>query len=375
MGVALVGLLAGTTAAHAKAYKGAEVYSSKTFLNGRVEMRMRMIRGSSLISTFFTYKNGSETSGALWEEIDVEALGKNDAKAWQSNLITGNPRTTSEKIHASSISLADEYHTYQIEWTPDYVSWSFDGTEVRRTQGGQASELKNAHTFRFNAWSSDSTGWAGDMDESALPAYQFVNWIRYYRYDNGQFVLDWTDDFDTFDTGRWSKGNWTFTGNRVDFDPSNALVQDGTLILAITKEGATGFSGAVPPDPQGSAANVPVTPSTPTTPVTPTASTSDGGCSLTGSRTTPGSVGCLAVLLLGLVVRWRIRLCNSPPQFASGSCADGGVQNTIIVGARDGKPAFALSMRHTAVPLYQHCCASDKTADVSFFAGTSDGYT
>jgi len=312
-GAALIALLAGLPSAHAKAYKGAEVYSSKTFMYGRVEIRMRMIRGSSLLSTFFTYKNGSEASGALWEEIDIEALGKDDAKSWQSNLITGSPRVTSEKLYTSATSLADDYHTYQIEWTPDYVSWSFDGTEVRRTQGGQSADLKNAHTFRFNAWSSESTGWAGDMDESALPAYQFVNWIRYYRYENGQLVLDWTDDFDTFDTSRWSKGNWTFTGNRVDFDPANAVAQDGTLILAITKEGATGFSGTVPADPQGNASNAPVGPTTPVapvtpvTPVTPTASGSDGGCSLSGNPTTLGKTGWMALCLFGLAALRRGR--------------------------------------------------------------------
>jgi endo-1,3-1,4-beta-glycanase ExoK len=188
--VALALPIAGPSPAQAKAYKGAEVYSNNTVLYGRMEMRMRMIRGSALISAFFTYKNGSEVSGALWEELDVEALGKNDAKAWQSNLITGNPRVTSEQVHTSATSLADDYHTYMIEWTPEYVSWSFDGAEVRRTEGGQASEVTNPHSLRFNVWSSESTGWAGDLDESALPAYQFVNWIRYYRYENGQFVLD-----------------------------------------------------------------------------------------------------------------------------------------------------------------------------------------
>lgn len=305
---ALVALLAGATVANAKAYKGAEVYSNATVLHGRVEMRMRMIRGSGLISTFFTYKNGSELSGALWEELDIEALGKNDAKSWQSNLITGNPRVTSEQVYTSPTSLADDYHTYRIEWTPDYVSWALDDTEVRRTQGGQASQLLNPHTLRFNAWSSDSTGWAGDLDETALPAYQFVNWIRYYRYENGQFVLDWTEDFDTFDSSRWSKGTWTFTGNRVDFDPANAVVQDGTLILAITKEGATGFSGTVPPDPQGNASNVPITPSEPITPATPAASGSGGGCSLIASRTSSrDGAWVLGIFLLGLTTAWRRR--------------------------------------------------------------------
>jgi endo-1,3-1,4-beta-glycanase ExoK len=302
-GVALAAVLGASGSAQAKAYKGAEVYGTRAVLYGRMEMRMRMIRGSGLLSTFFTYKNGSELSGALWEELDVEALGKNDAKSWQSNVITGNPRVTSEQVHTSATSLADDYHTYQVEWTPAYVSWSFDGTEVRRTQGGQATQLTNAHSLRFNVWSSDSTGWAGELDESALPAHQFVNWIRYYRYENGQFVLDWTDDFDSFDTSRWSKGNWTFGGNRVDFDPANAVVQDGTLVLAITKEGATGFAGSVPVDPQGNAANAPVLPSTPTTSATPTGSSSESGCSLTPSRPSARdgvSFAALCMLLLAV---------------------------------------------------------------------------
>ena len=58
-------------------------------------------------------------------------------------------------------------------------------------------------TFK-SGWPRRS-GWAGALDESALPAYQFVNWIKYYRYDNGQFVLDWTDDFDSFDGGHGAK--------------------------------------------------------------------------------------------------------------------------------------------------------------------------
>jgi len=307
--VALSLAIAGPSPAQAKAYKGAEVYSNKTVLYGRMEMRMRMIRGSGLISAFFTYKNGSEVSGALWEELDIEALGKDDAKAWQSNLITGNPRVTSEQVYTSPTSLADDYHTYQIEWTPGYVSWSFDGTEVRRTVGGQAGQLTNPHSLRFNVWSSESSGWAGAFDESVLPAHLFVNWIRYYRYENDQFVLDWTDDFETFDSSRWSKGTWSFDGNRVDFDPANAVVQDGILVLAITKEGATGFAGSVPVDPQGDASNAPVVPSAPigpTTPAPPAGSDSEGGCSLTPSHPSAATSAWLAALCLLVLAGARL---------------------------------------------------------------------
>jgi MYXO-CTERM domain-containing protein len=284
-------LLARAGTADAKPYKGAEVFSLQSVLYGRMEMRMRMVRGSGLISTFFTYKNGSEMTGSAWEETDIEALGKNDAKSWQSNLITGNPRMTSEQVYTATTSLADGYHTYALEWTPDYVSWTFDGTMVRKTEGGQASSLVNAETLRFNAWASSATGWAGTLDEAALPAYQFVNWIKYYRYDNGQFVLDWTDDFDSFDKSRWSTGNWTFDGNLVDFDPANAIVQDGTLILAITKEDATGFSGTVPVD-DGS------TPGDGGVVVSPPGS--DSGCAIGGTGAGGAGGVCAMLLALGL---------------------------------------------------------------------------
>ncbi|WP_437729745.1 family 16 glycosylhydrolase [Sorangium sp. So ce1335] len=241
--------LAVSSTAAAKPYKGAEIYSTQAQLHGRIEVRMRMARGSGILSTFFTYKDGSEMSGAFWEEIDIEVFGKGDARSWQSNIITGmGTRVTSEGVHPTNVSLADGYHTYTLEWTPDYVAWSLDGTEVKRTTGRQVADLKNPQSLRFNTWASDAVEWVGPFEESALPQHQFVNWIKYYRYNNGAFELAWQDDFDSFDTGRWSKADWTFDGNRVDFDPQNVTVKDGVLVLSLTREGQTGFTGAVPRD-------------------------------------------------------------------------------------------------------------------------------
>ncbi|KYF59957.1 benzene 1,2-dioxygenase, partial [Sorangium cellulosum] len=241
--------LAVSSTAAAKPYKGGELYSSQSYLHGRMEVRMRMARGSGILSTFFTYKNGSEESGAFWEEIDIEVFGKENARIWQTNIITGTgTRVTDEDEHTESTSLADGYHTYALEWTPDYVAWSIDGREVRRTRGDQVASLRNPQSLRFNLWSSDVVEWVGPFEESALPQHQFVNWIKYYRYNNGAFELAWQDDFDSLDTGRWSKADWTFDGNRVDFDPQNVTVKDGTLVLSLTREGQTGFTGAVPRD-------------------------------------------------------------------------------------------------------------------------------
>ncbi|WP_441285831.1 family 16 glycosylhydrolase [Sorangium sp. KYC3313] len=241
--------LAVSSTVAAKPYKGAELYSAQSYLHGRMEMRMRMARGSGILSTFFTYKDGSEMSGAFWEEIDIEVFGKDNARIWQSNIITGTgTRTTSEGKHDAGVSLADGYHTYALEWTPDYVAWSIDGREIKRTTGAQVTALKNPQSFRFNTWSSDATDWVGPFDDSVLPQHQYVNWIKYYRYNNGAFELAWQDDFNSLDSARWGKADWTFDGNRVDFDPQNVTVKDGTLVLSLTREGQTGFNGNVPRD-------------------------------------------------------------------------------------------------------------------------------
>lgn len=234
-----------------KAYKGAEVYGKSEYYiqYGKIEVRMMASKGSGILSTFFTWKEGSEQSNVFWEEIDVEVFGKNNATTWQTNIITGyDPRSTSEQTHSQNFSLGDNFHTYVVEWTPDYVSWFIDDQQVRKVSGQPASDLDNPAGIRFNIWASTLTSWVGPWDENVLPQYQFVNWIKYYQYDNDEFILDWSDDFDSFNNDLWAKANWTFDGNRVDFEPQNVIVQDGMLILCLTKAGETGFTGTAPHD-------------------------------------------------------------------------------------------------------------------------------
>lgn len=234
-----------------KSYKGAEVYGQSQYYvqYGKIEVRMMAATGSGILSTFFTWKEGSEQSSVFWEEIDVEVFGKNNATQWQSNIITGfDPRKMSEQVHSNNSSLGNEFHTYAVEWTPEYISWYLDGNEVRKITTQSAKDIKSPAGIRFNLWSSTSVSWVGEWNDNILPQYQFVNWIKYYRYDNGNFILDWSDDFNDFNNNRWGKANWTFDGNRVDFDPNNVVVNEGMLILCLTKAGETGFTGIVPKD-------------------------------------------------------------------------------------------------------------------------------
>jgi beta-glucanase (GH16 family) len=240
----------------AKDFSGAELYTLKEVQYGKFEARMKMAAASGTVSSMFLYQNGSEIAdGRPWVEVDIEVLGKNPG-SFQSNIITGKAgaQKTSEKHHSVNPATDQAFHTYGLEWTPNYVRWTVDGHEVRKTEGGQVSDLKGTQGLRFNLWSSESAEWVGNFDQSKLPLFQFINWVKVYKYTPGQgeggsdFTLDWTDNFDTFDASRWGKGDWTFDGNRVDLTDKNIYSRDGMLILALTRKGQESFNGQVPRD-------------------------------------------------------------------------------------------------------------------------------
>jgi beta-glucanase (GH16 family) len=244
----------------AKDFSGAELYTLEEVKYGKFEARMKMAAASGTVSSMFLYQNGSEQASAeRWVEVDIEVLGKSP-NSFQSNIITGKAgaQVTSEKHHSVNPAADQGFHTYGLEWTPDYVRWTLDGQEVRKTSKGenknQVENLIGTQGLRFNLWSSESADWVGQFDESKLPLFQFINWVKVYKYTPGQgeggsdFTLDWTDNFDSFDSGRWGKGDWTFDGNRVDLTKQNIYTKDGMLILALTRKGQESFNGQVPKD-------------------------------------------------------------------------------------------------------------------------------
>ena len=248
----------------AKDYSGAELFTNSTYMYGRFEARMMMASGSGIVSSMFAYYNDSyKGSPEPWVEIDIEILGKAPAK-FQSNIITGNAaaKVTSEKMHTLSPAADAGYHTYAIEWTPEYVAWFVDDALVRCTKTDssdtkkQVAALIKEQSLRFNLWSSETASWVGTWNDAILPVHQYISWVKAYTYDKASktFTLAWVDDFNTFDDSRWGTGNWTFDGNRVDMSPDNVTVKDGALVLSLTKVGAEGFTGSVPADPKGSSA-------------------------------------------------------------------------------------------------------------------------
>lgn len=226
---------------------GSEIYTRETFMYGRFEARMKMAYTPGSVSSMFIYYNNSDIAGSkLWNEIDIEIVGKDSLK-FQSNIITGNrdAKITSEERHSLSPVAAfnTDYHTFMIDWTPDSVVWYVDGVKMRCTKTNEAgtdqvTALTQRQSLRFNLWASEVEEWVGVLKPSKLPVSQYIDYVKVYSYDTEKQEFSeeplWIDDFESFNSTRWSKGDWPI--GMVRLKPANVDVKDGKLVLNLTKE-------------------------------------------------------------------------------------------------------------------------------------------
>jgi beta-glucanase (GH16 family) len=233
-------------------YKGAEYRTKLSYTYGRFEVRMKSAFREGMLSSFFTYYDEGGGIGN-WNEIDIEIMGRYFDNA-QFNTIT--PNQTNHVAHKPmQTSPHQDYHTYAFEWTPEYVAWFIDGIEVIKQTGEHIQTLTLPQKIMMNIWNPLYENWAGVFNPDALPAFAYYDWVSYYAYTPGSgsygtgnnFLHDWTDNFDSWDTTRWDKATHTFNGNNCDFIQENAVFDDGKLILCLTNNTNIGYVDLQPP--------------------------------------------------------------------------------------------------------------------------------
>ena len=300
---AAVMLVSTLASASASAVQSAELYRTSAVLYGRFEARVQFAPGEGVVSSFFLWKDGS-SSTTSWNELDFEKVKA--VCQLQTNIWSGTG-TQSPQIPSIAADLCGGYHTYTFEWTPDYIAWFIDGTQLRRETGSVVAEYtQNAAqgmAMHFNVWVGNSS-FGGVLDPSILPVNEYIDWVQYSSYANGTFQQQWREDFDatTIPAG-WAVGNWASPYNLSTHNPANVSFVNGVAVLSMTADDATGTSGTPPADTDGGAAVV-----SPTDAGAAQTSTSGGGCgcdSLDGGR--PRALELVAVILgiTGVMLRRR----------------------------------------------------------------------
>jgi hypothetical protein len=288
--------------ASARAVQSAELYRTEALLYGRFEARTQFAPGEGVVSSFFLWKDGS-SSTTSWNELDFEKM--NATCRFQTNIWTGTG-TQSPQVETPTADLCGAYHTYAFEWTPDYIAWFIDGTQIRRETGAIVADyVKNASqgmTIHFNVWVGDST-FAGVLDPTILPVNQYIDWVQYSSYTNGTFQQQWREEFDGAGIpAGWAVGNWTSALGHSTHNPANVSFVNGIAVLSMTADDQTGYSGPPPVDVATDAGVLP-----PSSSPTASASGSNGcGCD-TGQGETGRILDIIAIVAAGASLMFRRR--------------------------------------------------------------------
>lgn len=237
--------------ASAMAMASAELYSTEAHFYGRFDARIQYAPGDGVVSTFFLWKEGSEAANAYWNELDYEKIAADCHM--QLNSIYGNPETQHQSTPSLGFAMCEGYHDYRIEWTPTYIAWVVDGKEIRRDTGANATayaqNATSGMTFHFNIWPGNSS-FGGNINNTKLPVHQYISWVQYSSYDNGNFKVEWREEFQSSSVpSGWATADWSSPFNLSTHSPKNVNFVNGIAVLSLTADNATGNPGTPPVDP------------------------------------------------------------------------------------------------------------------------------
>ena len=132
-------VIAAVSVAEAR-YKSGAVTGSEKFTYGKFITRMKAPNEPGTVAAFFTYWNGPNFYSGGWNELDFEIVPSVAESPLSMNIIYGDGHHKYETHdYHHKYDPKDAWHIYEMEWTPHYISWSIDHTEIRRVEGHHPS--------------------------------------------------------------------------------------------------------------------------------------------------------------------------------------------------------------------------------------------
>lgn len=136
------------------------------------------------------------------DEIDVlEYLGQNPWDAWTTNHfgILAKNKKSDGSAYKNYEAWSQEFHVYEVEWTPDVIKWYIDGKFVFQTDRGKDRDGMHTRPMFPILETQVGDGWVGDVDYKRNMTKQdseyLVDWVRIYqKADQSKVRFDNLDD-------------------------------------------------------------------------------------------------------------------------------------------------------------------------------------
>ena len=233
--------IAALASARPNPYISGEVSTYETYQYGKFSTRMRGPLKKGTVQSLFTYWKGPNWSWAEWNEIDVELVPSVTDSPFSTNVIYGDGTVGQlQQQEYDYSSTESDWHTYTFEWTPEHITWYFDGKVVRSLDSSNEGvwRMNKAQNLMMNFWTPTWSPWGDNLNDVDMPYLAEYDWVEVYSYDAASkgYNFLWRDEFDTLDLNRWEvSDNWAFDGNSTTFMASQVTVENSVLTLKLAK--------------------------------------------------------------------------------------------------------------------------------------------
>lgn len=157
------------------------------FQYGRIEASLKVPAGVGLWPAFWML--GNDFNGSNWPdcgEIDImEYIGK------EPDLIMGTAHGPGysgalgiSKWNRQAYNIADDFHTYAIEWGPDQIDWFYDGVQYHTVSRDDVGDRKWVFDHPFFIILNQAVG--GQLPgpvglDTVFPTQFLVDYVRVYQ--------------------------------------------------------------------------------------------------------------------------------------------------------------------------------------------------
>ena len=188
-------------------YTSGQINTSQSFSQtyGYFEMRAQLPAGQGLWPAFWLLPENSS-----WPpEIDAMEMLGNNPSVYYTSIHSG---TASNEVNAGQADGVGDtstgYHTYGVDWEPDFITYYFDGQQVYKV----ATPADMNVPMYMIANLAVGGGWPGNADATTpFPANMNIDWIRAYS-SLPSWVADGSDPTDVNHTPAGAIGSTGDTG-------------------------------------------------------------------------------------------------------------------------------------------------------------------
>lgn len=202
-------------------YSGGEYRTNDTFGYGMYDVSLKAIKNDGVVTSFFTYTG--PTDGTVWDEIDIEILGKDTTKV-QFNYYT-NGVGGHEYLYDLGFDASKGFHQYGFLWLPGSITWYVDGKAVYTATRDIPS---TPGKIMMNVWPGIGVDdWLKPYNGRTGLVAQY-DWASFTQVDYGQGSSN-TSNTSGFNAGTQYKIISKKSGKALDVSWGNSA--DGTNIL------------------------------------------------------------------------------------------------------------------------------------------------